>query len=383
MTVVAKIDIDELKEAVGSLLPKPLKYKAKPKGRIYQYTNVLVSISPQKFTFLIYDTNTTLRISLDADANGVANFIISARQLYSFAQSAKNFVEISVREPDVGDRPCCNVVDLKTTEITMRVKDSHHIDDFHKMSKKSPPSQNPCIDAISTTERELHRALTLGRHCISPSTFRLNLGGAFLTQKPDDDTLRVVTTDGHRMAIIDTPIPLSQNIGTLPAAALDRITSYLNPDRDGPVSIHHNETWITVSIHGFELKTKMLEETFPDYIQVIPDPSDTMSVQISENNIKHLSRIRKTCGKGCAKYLTFDTEQGNITLKGWDDSTVSTPITSTGDFKVSVNLRYIKDQAAITPEFTLQYINDITPMRCTSADPDALFLIMPIEGAKS
>jgi DNA polymerase-3 subunit beta len=122
---------------------------------------------------------------------------------------------------------------------------------------------------------DLRRVIGAVRHAVSRESTRYYLNGA-LFHCHDSNTLRVVATDGHRLALAQVPAA-----GLLPGAP-----AVIVPGRSLAVLWHHCKAMpggsVQVASHsagiafdfGHTVQSKVIDGTFPDYARIMPkDPS--------------------------------------------------------------------------------------------------------------
>jgi len=84
--------------------------------------------------------------------------------------------------------------------------------------------------------------------------------------------------------------------------------------------------------------------------------------------VPYMSSAAKLDAKG--KCLTVADRSEGLSL--------SVPMQITGDVTVGFNIRYLADQAKMTPEFKVCIASSNDPALIYGADPDALYVLMPM-----
>ena len=339
---------------------------------------VLISISAGRVSFCGTNLDQQLTLDFEAETEGKASFTVNAQHLAGFAGAAQDFVQINLEKPKSGAVNPRNVVELRTSDITMRSLDRHDATDFPKMSRIQNKDWRSRAASFTASQDQLRRAMTLGRHCISTEVTRYYLNGSFLTRKPHGDTLRVVTTDGHRMGVIDTEISMPEEAVILPADSVDLMNSHLRAGGDEPIAVQYGNNHMVFSKDSFEFATKLIDGTYPDYMRAIPAPSHEGEAQISSVAVKRLASIHNALRSGRSTACVLDLPGKKMKIDSAEGHSASAPLTAKGDFVMGVNFRYLQEQARATPDFTMQSANSGEPMRCFGSDPDALFLLMPM-----
>jgi len=126
--------------------------------------------------------------------------------------------------------------------------------------------------SISIEAAALDRLIRRTVYAVSTDETRPALNGALFQAK--DGELRVVATDGHRLARAtyrpEKPIAsASKNDVIIPLKALNQLARLI-PSATGPVEIALSRTHARFTIGETTLTTKLIEGPFPNYEQVIP-----------------------------------------------------------------------------------------------------------------
>jgi len=175
---------------------------------------------------------------------------------------------------------------------------------------------------------------------VSLDETRINLSGVYIENQPG--ALRMVATDGHRLAMIDRQIEgrvpekgvILPRKGLVEAKKLlesgngeeDRVTLWI----DGPIA--------RVVRDRAELFMRLIEGEFPDYRQVIPKQSKAKIILGREEFLRAL---------GCMSVLTTERAKGvRITLKpGILEVQASNP--DAGDGLDEIEVGYSGDELSI------------------------------------
>lgn len=106
---------------------------------------------------------------------------------------------------------------------------------------------------------------------VSAEESRFQLNGALL--KPKSGSLEMVATDGHRLALVETPVAgVEEGEGVLvPRKALQELQRF---DGDDAVAFQRGEHHLSFRVGRRELICRILEGTFPDYEKVISKDND-------------------------------------------------------------------------------------------------------------
>jgi len=118
-------------------------------------------------------------------------------------------------------------------------------------------------------QRELKRLLSLVQYAMAQQDIRYYLNGLLLAL--GDESLSVVATDGHRLALASLPghYTTGKIEVILPRKAVLELTKLL-ADEEAPVSVEVRENQVSFAFGSIEFVTKVVDGKFPDYAKVIP-----------------------------------------------------------------------------------------------------------------
>lgn len=240
--------------------------------------------------------------------------------------------------------------------------------------------------------RELRRMIDLARHCISTEETRYYLNGINLQPHPERGTLRSVATDGHRMAIIDGPIPAVEGLNAiLPTAFVRAIAHLIDPKtNDGAMLAFHQASPRARVVCGpVTIESKLIDGTFPDYTKVIPRSDARMAITLSATA---LQRLRPFASQR-SNAVSF--AEGKATMRDvGTQGEISVPVSMTAQDGVPLhlqkdyengrtetwgfNLEYLMAQARVTPTFRVDLCSPSDPARIFGEDPEAMWILMPM-----
>jgi DNA polymerase-3 subunit beta len=173
-----------------------------------------------------------------------------------------------------------------------------------------PATPNVPEDTSITLEADvLDRLVRRTVYSVSTDESRPALNGALMQVK--DGELRVVATDGHRLARAsyrpERPLPSAlKNDVIIPLKALIQL-GRLIPAATGPVEIALTKNHARFTLGETTLTTKLIEGPFPNYEQVIP-----------KQNTKHLRAKREEFAAALERVSVFSdslTRQVKLSLK--------------------------------------------------------------------
>lgn len=261
-------------------------------------------------------------------------------------------------------------------------------EDWPTVSLKDDTPEN--WSPISISPGDLRKHIDLARHCISTEETRYYLNGVYLCRHPVRGTVRSVATDGHRMAVIDTMTDAPEKLGAIvPRACLQAITTLISPTGNEPISLalHKLSPRIRLTAGPITIDCKLIDGDYPDYTRVIPKEPARTILTLSAGALRRLAPYATQRSNA----VTF--KDGRATMKALDLGEVSTPVSMTEvDGQAAegaqasngptgpwgFNLRYLVEQARLTPTFRAELHKSGDPARIYGEDPDAMWIIMPM-----
>jgi DNA polymerase-3 subunit beta len=153
-------------------------------------------------------------------------------------------------------------------------------EDFPRMATTDGQSSR-----LSITQKQMKRLLALVQYAMAQQDIRYYLNGLLLVAKGNE--LRMVATDGHRLAFAaetlpDTPAPIDV---ILPRKTVLELSRQL-ADNDDPLEITLTPNQARFSFGNIELVSKLIDGKFPDYERVIPQHHSKL-IKLSRDALLH------------------------------------------------------------------------------------------------
>lgn len=225
---------------------------------------------------------------------------------------------------------------------------------------------------------------------ISQEDTRFNLAGLFVQKRRLDEgpRLRFVSTDGHRLSLIDRDLPglddFSLNEGVIiPRKGVVEMKKLA--DEDGEVILGLNQNFAVVKKDGVKLVLRIQEGSFPDYEVVIPKKTKLNAVlnrqafgevlrRVSILATDRFQGVKFIFKDGLLEVVSQNPDLGN--------ATESMEMDYSGEgFEVGFNARYFMDLAGAmrSEEIKLSFLDEQNPCVITGeGDPGFLSVIMPM-----
>ena len=269
-----------------------LRLAANRLGRVIERRNTIpalgcvrIRFKSDRLTLEATDLKMSLALDLEAQTSGCADLVVSHRALAGFLRAARGPVTITHIPGEDHDR-----VRLSDGEIQVTLQLSIPPEDFPQPFKD--PEGMRVASAFTLSGAQALRLFDLGRSCVSREETRYYLNGTFLTTKPGAGTLRAVTTDGHRMAIIDCDEPARFIEGPradgskatdrpdgliVPLRAVDLLIAIARKAGNAALTFAADARHMMVTAPGLRLVIQGIDGTYPDYTRVTPPASDAFT----------------------------------------------------------------------------------------------------------
>ena len=194
------------------------------------------------------------------------------------------------------------------------------------------------------------------KHLIDSTSFamaqqdvRYYLNGMSL--ETEDNNIRTVATDGHRLARVEMPLPEGAHQMPpviVPRKAVVEIRKLIE-DNESDVSISLSESKLCCTIGDTVLTTKLIDGTFPDYERVIPTGND----KIMNVNCRELAEV-------VDRVATISTEKSRSVKLQLKTRTLVLSANSpeSGTAREELEVQYDSDDLEIG--FNSRYLLDIT-----------------------
>ncbi len=325
------------------------------------------------------DLEIGLRCRCPATVTSAGSSTVEARRLYDIVRAL----------PDGEVELTSSMADGVTTDLTLRCNKSR----FRMLSldpREFPQLSTPDVD-LSTFTLPVATLRTMIDHTLFsalPDESRPNLNGV-LGARQAPDILRLVASDGHRLALTERTVPgLPAQLTSVlfPAKGMAEARKLLDGTAEEMVTVGASASLATLTVGDTTLTLRLGAIDFPDYraILTLPRPH-------------HLSVVRTDLLAAVRRLLVFTTERARgVTLTIRPDvmelsvvtgdigeGTEEIPITYNGpSITIGFNARYLLDfLVAVEPaEHVICELNEPTTPALLRTDSDTgyRYVVMPM-----
>jgi DNA polymerase-3 subunit beta len=239
---------------------------------------------------------------------------------------------------------------------------------------------------LSLPGKELARMIDRTLFAVSLDDTRTNLSGVHLSATKG--ALRLVGTDGHRLALVDHVVkglePISPGV-ILPRKGLGELRKLLD-EAEGEARLNLVGSVVRVEHGGVELLMRLIDGEFPNYEQVIPKSSKHTLLIDKEELFSALRRV-SVVASDRARGVKFNISPGQLTVVAsspdFGEASEEIEVAYQGaEFSVGFNARYLTDVLGVLPDggkVEVGLSDDVSPGVLRSEDDESYsYVVMPM-----
>ncbi|MGH8765450.1 MAG: DNA polymerase III subunit beta [Burkholderiales bacterium] len=220
-------------------------------------SNVLIDRANGALSFLATDIEIQITARSALTAGGDAKPVtVGARKLVDILRALPEDVEVTLQQQD-------KRLQLRAGKSRFTLQ-TLPAEDFPRLAKPSGE-----VARFALPQKALRRLLGLVQYAMAQQDIRYYLNGLLVLV--EDRQLRLVATDGHRLAYaamgLDADLPRLEVI--VPRKTVLELSKLL-ADSDDEVKLELSATQAVFTFGAVELVSKLVDGKFPDYTRVIP-----------------------------------------------------------------------------------------------------------------
>jgi len=335
--------------------------------------NVLIEATGRNIRVTATDLEVGIRASLEGEVAEEGKVTANAKKLYEIvrelSETTLNFKGLENDWVEVkSGKSVFKIVGLDPREFPAFAENEDHV---------------LCECQASVVKEMIEKTL----FSISSDETRSNLNGAFC-QEMGDGKVRMVTTDGHRLSLVERKIG---NLGLIkgviiPRKGLVELKRLVDDTDDGVVSMGFANNMAFVTKDNVELFVRLIDGEFPDYSKVIPEDS-TSAARVDQGGL--LKALRRVSLLSSDRYrgikLELKENQLSISANNPDlgEAIEEVDVDYTGqELAIGYNARYLLDVLGVLGQedsVDLQFKDEQSPtvMR-KEGDDSFLYVVMPM-----
>jgi DNA polymerase-3 subunit beta len=220
-------------------------------------SNVLIERSAENLSFLATDIEIQITARASLPGAGEARSItVGARKLLDILRALPEGAEVNLQQQEKR-----LLVRAGKSRFTLQTLPA---EDFPRLAKPTGD-----VARFALPQKALRRLLGLVQYAMAQQDIRYYLNGLLMVV--DEGQLKLVATDGHRLAYAAMPLggSLPKKEVIVPRKTVLELSKLL-ADTDAEVSIELSSIQAAFSFGTVELVSKLIDGKFPDYTRVIP-----------------------------------------------------------------------------------------------------------------
>ena len=220
-------------------------------------SNVLIDRAAEGLAFVATDIEIqiTARSTLAA-ATEARSVTVGARKLLDILRALPESAEVTLQQQDKK-----LMVRAGKSRFSLQTLPA---EDFPRLAKPAGDSAR-----FSLEQKALRRLLSLVQYAMAQQDIRYYLNGLLMVV--EDRTLKLVATDGHRLALATLKLgaDVARQEVIVPRKTVLELSKLLG-DNDDEVSVELSATQAAFSFGSVDLVSKLVDGKFPDYGRVLP-----------------------------------------------------------------------------------------------------------------
>lgn len=340
-------------------------------------SNVRIEVTPDSIHFKATDMDTEITEITDAKIKEEGATTAPAHMLYDIVRKLTDGAEVELTFPDEKGQLSIASGRSKFSLPTIAVED------FPVIAGDELPIR------FEMKNEDLKDVIDRTQFAASTEETRYYLNGLYIHAKTEGETkvLRVVATDGHRLACVESPLPqgAEKMSGVIvPRKTVAEIRKLLDDSNAQTVEISLSENKICFTLKDITLTSKLIDGTYPDYERVIP----TNNNKVLELSVKDLSTAvdRVSVVAEATRAIKLITNKNHLVITASSQTLGSAleDLEASYDseaLEIGYNFRYLLDILSEVKGDTVQitFSDGSSPsiVRDT-ADSSAIYVLMPM-----
>lgn len=339
-------------------------------------SNILLSVSAEGVSFAATDLDIEIIETTEANVQSQGVATLPAHTFYEIARKLPDGADVSIEmKPEDGQI----VLHAGRSRFTLPTLPE---DEFPALSADG------LTHSFEIAASELARLIDKTRFAVSNEETRYYLNGVHLHATEDSDGfLRAVATDGHQLALCESPLP--DGAAGMPAIIIPRKTigeiRKLIDDVSDSVQVQVSDSKIRFSVGSAILTSKLIDGTFPDYQRVIPKGNEnqlTLENRSFAASVDRVSTVSMEKSRSVKMVLETDSLTLNVSNPEAGQGTEEIPISYEGAaMDIGFNAKYLLNVLSQIDgqDVIFRLSNSSSPILIEdSGDEHATYVLMPL-----
>ncbi len=232
-------------------------------------SNVRIEAMGDGVSFKATDMDTEITEIVDAKIAETGATTAPAHMMYDIVRKLSDGAEVEIVFPDEKGQLSIASGRSKFALSTIGAED------FPVISAEKLPIM------FNVAREELKDIIDRTQFAVSTEETRYNLNGIYMHAKNEGSTkvLRIVATDGHRLACVETPLAEGAEKVSgiiIPRKTVAEVRKLLDDTKAENIEISVSDNKVRFVLEEVILTSKLIDGTYPDYERVIPTDTDKM-----------------------------------------------------------------------------------------------------------
>jgi DNA polymerase-3 subunit beta len=337
--------------------------------------NTLIEAEEEKVFISATDLDVGVRGGYDASVVKKGSVTVSARKLFEIARELPDEpVTLRTRENNWLELTCAKIV-FKLVGLPA--------EEYPGL----PKGEEKNLARMESTA--LLEMIEKTLYAVSTDDTRYNLNGIFVETDAPGGILRMIATDGHRLALVErkpegVDLAKFESGVIIPRKGILELKRLLEED-DAPIQLGFRKGHGVAKKKDVHLVIRLIDGTFPDYKQVIPEGIKQVVTVTREPLLSALKRISLLAAEK-TRSVKLELSKKRLVLSSNNpdlgEAREEIEVDHTGeDLAIGFNARYLLDAIGTldVKEIRLGFRDELSPGRIEpAADGGALAVVMPM-----
>jgi DNA polymerase-3 subunit beta len=306
------------------------------KNTIPVLANVLMEAADGGIRFMATDLEVALRSRCDATVSKGGALTLPAKKLFEIVRSLPESADIRVAEDRSGVKVAADRFDSRLQTLPR--------EDFPQLPEGAGPSP------IVLPRAAMREMISKTQFAITGEDTRFFLNGALLVLR--SDSMSLVATDGHRLALVTVPRDGKGNKdeetrAILPKKTLSELGRLLAEGNGGDLTYARGENHLFFQVGARTLISRMIDGQFPTYERVIPKGNDKRIEFERERLTNAVNRVALLSNER-SRSVKFQIEKGKVDVASSSpevgEAHETIPVDYSGaSMQICFNAQYVRD----------------------------------------
>ena len=261
--------------------------------------NILFELQGNELKLLASDLEIFIRTTVEVDGKKDGKVAIPAKKLLEISRTLAS----TTLDIDVNDK----------NRITIKTKNGKYTIGGEPSDDFPVPEEKSDMHKLEFDGQTLRRCLSKVIHAVNTDELRRNMSGVLLDVKKNE--LKFVATDGFRLGkIIKDDFELSADVEEKIIIPLKTSNLILRLNNSNDSVIEFDENDLKVSFGDVEIYSKLIDDTFPSYENVIPADNDKI-LKINKDELSNSLRRALIFADVITKRVRLEITNKNMIIK--------------------------------------------------------------------